>query len=217
MGDTPAAHETDYLLKDSRKQALQIEKDDDKFFVHSKKSASSPKPLDLSRTTFVAMAITIGILMVLWMVVMIGMTLKTSTMATAAHDSLEPNEDSPSSTNTMCEGPASNSSFPWMNDIKTGICGCPDNILAELYLNWDEKSHRELILSGSASIAEQAKLTHLSKQKPLIIFDEIHKMPNWKNYLKNAVKKNKRKRVKDGKILRRAALTTGRRGRFLTR
>ncbi|GAB6090581.1 ATP-binding protein [Spirochaeta dissipatitropha] len=42
-----------------------------------------------------------------------------------------------------------------------------------LYLNWDNKQDRELM-------EEQA----WSSRTRLIVFDEIHKMPQWKNYLK---------------------------------
>lgn len=53
-----------------------------------------------------------------------------------------------------------------------------------LYLNWDELAHRNSILQGSDAVAELAKLQLLTEQKPLIIFDEIHKYKDWKQWLK---------------------------------
>ncbi|MEY3863896.1 MAG: hypothetical protein RL183_781, partial [Pseudomonadota bacterium] len=41
------------------------------------------------------------------------------------------------------------------------------------YLNWDISSDRRILQDGS-----------WSQQVPLLIFDEIHKMPNWKIWLK---------------------------------
>ncbi len=53
-----------------------------------------------------------------------------------------------------------------------------------LYLNWDEREHRQIILSGSSHIAELAKLNQLSETKLFIIFDELHKYKDWKQFLK---------------------------------
>lgn len=52
------------------------------------------------------------------------------------------------------------------------------------YLNWDDEDHRHTILAGPAAIMKQAHLNVLSKVKPIIAFDEIHKRPEWKNFLK---------------------------------
>ena len=41
------------------------------------------------------------------------------------------------------------------------------------YLNWDISSDRRILQDGS-----------WSQEVPLLIFDEIHKMPNWKIWLK---------------------------------
>ncbi len=40
------------------------------------------------------------------------------------------------------------------------------------------------MLKGQDFIENTQPFTEASSQKPIIIFDEIHKMPNWKNYLK---------------------------------
>jgi len=52
------------------------------------------------------------------------------------------------------------------------------------YLNWDVKEHRELILTGALSLGKSLDLEILKKEKPLVIFDEIHKYSKWKNFLK---------------------------------
>lgn len=53
-----------------------------------------------------------------------------------------------------------------------------------LYLNWDVVEDRTKILSGQNFIEENLPLEILREKKPLVIFDEIHKFKNWKNYLK---------------------------------
>lgn len=52
------------------------------------------------------------------------------------------------------------------------------------YLNWDRLDHRLLFLDGPEAIAKQADLSSLTKAKPLIILDEIHKFKKWKLLLK---------------------------------
>lgn len=49
-----------------------------------------------------------------------------------------------------------------------------------LYFNWDNEDDRQLILSGPAAVA--GKIGAVKTQ--IIIFDELHKYPNWKNFLK---------------------------------
>lgn len=51
------------------------------------------------------------------------------------------------------------------------------------YLNWDIDEHRSQVLSGQKFIEHIFPL-HQVGPKPLIIFDEIHKYKNWKNFLK---------------------------------
>lgn len=53
-----------------------------------------------------------------------------------------------------------------------------------LYLNWDEKEHRKIILAGSTEIANQASILQLTENKPCIVFDELHKYKQWKQFLK---------------------------------
>jgi len=58
-----------------------------------------------------------------------------------------------------------------------------DDFKHSTYLNWDIDEHRELILSGQKFI-EQIFPTNIIGPKPLIIFDELHKYKNWKNFIK---------------------------------
>lgn len=53
-----------------------------------------------------------------------------------------------------------------------------------VYLNWDEKKHRQLIMAGGQTLAEEIGLLKASKEKIIIIFDEIHKYGKWKQFLK---------------------------------
>lgn len=53
-----------------------------------------------------------------------------------------------------------------------------------IYLNWDDEDHRKILLQGPAKIIEQASMNTMSDVKPIIAFDEIHKRPDWKNFLK---------------------------------
>jgi uncharacterized protein len=53
-----------------------------------------------------------------------------------------------------------------------------------IYLNWDEIEHRELILKGSGAIAEHAGINQIMEEPLYIVFDEIHKYSQWKNFLK---------------------------------
>ncbi|MGD0466236.1 MAG: AAA family ATPase [Gammaproteobacteria bacterium] len=52
------------------------------------------------------------------------------------------------------------------------------------YLNWDIDKDRALILAGQTKVAHTINLDLLQKRRPIIVFDEIHKYPNWKNFLK---------------------------------
>ena len=50
-----------------------------------------------------------------------------------------------------------------------------------LYFNWDIPDHRTRLLGNPAFFTS---LTRRDSSTPLIIFDEIHKYRDWKNYLK---------------------------------
>ena len=53
-----------------------------------------------------------------------------------------------------------------------------------IYLNWDLVEDRDKILSPPQNLLGSLNIQVASLQKPLIVFDEIHKYSRWKNYLK---------------------------------
>lgn len=63
---------------------------------------------------------------------------------------------------------------------KTTSC----RVHASAYANWDNVDDRELILAGPARLVEQLGLHRLSKDTPIVLFDELHKYPRWKQFLK---------------------------------
>ena len=63
---------------------------------------------------------------------------------------------------------------------KTTTC----RVQAHAYVNWDDLDHRELILAGPRHIVDAFKLDQLSDTQPVILFDELHKFPSWKSFLK---------------------------------
>ena len=50
--------------------------------------------------------------------------------------------------------------------------------------NWDDVDDRRIMLAGTASIAEAAGLNRLRKEPVTVGFDELHKFPRWKSFLK---------------------------------
>lgn len=52
------------------------------------------------------------------------------------------------------------------------------------YFNWDRLDHRLLFLDGPQALAKQSGLLELKSNKPILIFDEIHKFKRWKLLLK---------------------------------
>lgn len=52
------------------------------------------------------------------------------------------------------------------------------------YFNWDNFDHRAKILSGPKAIAELCDLDRPRKERPIIVFDELHKFLHWKDFLK---------------------------------
>jgi predicted AAA+ superfamily ATPase len=68
---------------------------------------------------------------------------------------------------------------------KTFICLTAKNITRHLnYLDWDNRDHRQIILSGPTKLATHLGLEKAYADIPIVIFDEIHKYGEWKNYLK---------------------------------
>ena len=55
---------------------------------------------------------------------------------------------------------------------------------ADTHLNWDNVDHRELVLGETHDLVEQLGLNRLSKKVPVALFDELHKYPRWKQFLK---------------------------------
>ena len=55
---------------------------------------------------------------------------------------------------------------------------------AQHSINWDNLDDREQILGGPAKLIEKFELNRLSKNIPIVLFDELHKHPRWKQFLK---------------------------------
>ncbi len=52
------------------------------------------------------------------------------------------------------------------------------------YLNWDDADVRSAISAGQSATVGRFGLNGLSATKPVVVFDEIHKYPRWKSFLK---------------------------------
>lgn len=55
---------------------------------------------------------------------------------------------------------------------------------ADVYANWDNVDDREQILAGPGKLVERFQLNRLAKTTPTALFDELHKYPRWKQFLK---------------------------------
>ena len=55
---------------------------------------------------------------------------------------------------------------------------------ADAYINWDDLDDRESILAGPAHLVARLGLDRLTKTVPVVLFDELHKFPRWKQFLK---------------------------------
>jgi predicted AAA+ superfamily ATPase len=56
--------------------------------------------------------------------------------------------------------------------------------LGDRYFSWDATDHSLLFVKGQDAIAEAAKLKVIHDKPPILIFDELHKYPRWKSFLK---------------------------------
>jgi predicted AAA+ superfamily ATPase len=56
--------------------------------------------------------------------------------------------------------------------------------LGDVYFNWDSTDHRRLIVSGSDEVARHSGLEVLRERPPIVVFDELHKFPRWRGFLK---------------------------------
>jgi hypothetical protein len=65
---------------------------------------------------------------------------------------------------------------------KTTVCRSLDPDAR--YVNWDDQDDRKSILRGPKVVAQMLELERLGRDKPLIVFDEIHKYARWKSFLK---------------------------------
>lgn len=63
---------------------------------------------------------------------------------------------------------------------KTTVC----RRQASRYANWDDLDDRQWILAGPARIVGHLELDRLSAVVPTLLFDELHKFPRWKSFLK---------------------------------
>ena len=63
---------------------------------------------------------------------------------------------------------------------KTTTCRAQGNI----YLDWDNEDHRDIILHGPGAVAEYAHLDSVAVRPQVIVFDELHKYRRWKLFLK---------------------------------
>lgn len=55
---------------------------------------------------------------------------------------------------------------------------------AQHYANWDNLEDREEILGGPKRLVGRFGLDRLVKAPPIVLFDELHKYPRWKQFLK---------------------------------
>ena len=63
---------------------------------------------------------------------------------------------------------------------KTTTC----RVHGDTYIDWDNIDDREFILAGPAKLIDHYRLDYLSRTPPVVIFDELHKYPRWKQFLK---------------------------------
>ncbi len=63
---------------------------------------------------------------------------------------------------------------------KTTTC----RALGTHYLNWDSSDDRRIIQRGPAAVAEHIGLAQLREKAVTVVFDELHKHPKWKSFLK---------------------------------
>lgn len=67
---------------------------------------------------------------------------------------------------------------------KTTVSLTASHLGAVTYFNCDNPEHRRLILAGPSAVAKEADLAVASAKTPILIFDELHKYPRWKSFLK---------------------------------
>lgn len=75
-------------------------------------------------------------------------------------------------------------SGPWQVGKTTVAKTLGESFASSEYLNWDNQTHRQLILQGPSFIAAQLGLDRLQSGLPLLALDELHKYQHWRNFLK---------------------------------
>ena len=56
--------------------------------------------------------------------------------------------------------------------------------IGDVYLNWDNEDHREIVLHGPGAVAAYAGLDVLSERPAVVVLDELHRYRRWKLFLK---------------------------------
>ncbi len=56
--------------------------------------------------------------------------------------------------------------------------------MADAYVNWDDYDGRALVLAGPRRLVGELSLDRLAERNPVVMFDELHKFPQWKTFLK---------------------------------
>lgn len=56
--------------------------------------------------------------------------------------------------------------------------------LADTYLNWDDADVRAAVVAGQRATDQRFGLTALADRRRVVVFDELHKHPRWKSFLK---------------------------------
>lgn len=56
--------------------------------------------------------------------------------------------------------------------------------VGSVYFDWDVASHKRLIVGGAGDVASAAGLDVLAAERPVLVFDELHKYSRWKQFLK---------------------------------
>jgi len=55
---------------------------------------------------------------------------------------------------------------------------------SDLYLSWDILEDQRKIIRGPAAVAHALELDRARAQPPVLVFDELHKYPKWRQFLK---------------------------------
>lgn len=74
--------------------------------------------------------------------------------------------------------------------IATNVCNSASYCK---YLNWDQSKDRTIILGPEDEIVSGLPVEAVLDERPCIVFDEIHKYKDWKNYIKGFIDQYKAK------------------------